>query len=260
MAPTARPQMSRFGTKCPCFTLGRGQTGPAPDLLVTAKFLAAIVLASSCLGTESANLMDSWRLQVRRLSDRCVQAAWRSARRQVPARSTHWSEHWHRRAMPGEPECGPRACRRTVTKDPEEKLDWVRSARVPANVQVCTGAPSERDITKFVPEDVGIFSASVCSATQARRDKATVGEMPFASTERMPWHTSRPRLRAPPIHRALPPSRTVRCSQAAKFTKSEADYKTWPSRNCMAYLSVHAPAWCALCKRHSLPGGHIAGS
>ena len=58
----------------------------------------------------------------------------------------------------------------------------MRFARVPANVQVCAGAPSKRDITKFVPEDIGISSASASNAVRARRDKVTVGEAPFAST------------------------------------------------------------------------------
>ena len=37
---------------------------------------------------------------------------------------------------------------------------------------------------------------------------ATMGDTPFASAVRIPWHTSRPRLRAPPVQRALPPPAT----------------------------------------------------
>jgi hypothetical protein len=131
---------------------------------------------SICRGTQSANLIDSWKVAS---SSSARSMRWGSAA--ARAATGAWTRS---------------ASKRTLVPPIDTWRANVRFARVPANVQVHIGAPSERDITKFVPEEVGISSSSACSAARARRDRVTVGGTPFRRTERMPWQTSCPRLRS----------------------------------------------------------------
>ena len=72
--------------------------------------------------------------------------------------------------------CTLNASKRTFAVPIDAWRARVRFARVPANVQVCIGAPSDRDITKCVPEDTGISSVSACNAACA--------------DDAMPWEAS----------------------------------------------------------------------
>ena len=65
----------------------------------------------------------------------------------------------------------------------------MRFARVPANVQVCAGTPSKRDITKFVPEDIGICGYDdIASAATAHPSLTTVAvEKEALGREAVTW-------------------------------------------------------------------------